>query len=310
MIMLITIIQKANPALTIGLAALSIGLELVVILYNHAYRSGSHVNPSVTLCVMIRNIQAFPLNERKTVMMYFISQYFGGIMSGLLAWLIGGKEAAAIYPYVQLDTSVGYNLFRAWIAEVTFTWFLCATVCYVATDKRSFENPYYGLSIGLSVTVGIVCIAPISGCCLNCAVWLGAVIPAVATDQTAAHGLTDAWIYWTAPFVGAALAGILFNIFDGQESQIKEESRRLIGGNQRSNRGNTEMSSHHSNKNNEFVLNIFIILQQQYIHYNSQLILGHQIIQLNIVNSAIYYKNIYIHWITNASLLHIIFIFI
>ena len=217
--------------------SLSIGLGLGLIIYNYGYISGAHVNPAVTLAIMIRDIPAFPLSDKGQIIMYFISQYLGGMFGGIIATIIGilytnnilyiislhflciqytknqhnyntkqkgGDKAAAVYPTVfksEDDIGDGYLLFQAFIGETFFTYLLCSTVLHVATDKRQSKNQFYGLAIGLSLSLGIACIGPISGCCLNTSVWLGTVIPAIITNQIP-YGLGDAWVYWAATFLG------------------------------------------------------------------------------------------------------------
>eukprot|EP00483_Globobulimina_turgida_P001519 UN01521 len=137
-----------------------------------------------------------------------------------MAWYIGGDKAAAIYPTVWQDPEKYDDvnlLFQAFIGEIFFTSLLAGTVCYTATDKRQSKNQFYGLSIGLTLSLGIACIGPISGCCLNTAVYLGTVIPAVITGQTG-NGITDLWVYWIGTFLGGIIAGLWFNAFNGKES--------------------------------------------------------------------------------------------
>ena len=81
--------------------------------------------------------------------------------------------------------------------------------------KRVAGNQYFGMQIGLTLSVSIVCIGRISGSCLNSAVWLGTVIPAIATDQIK-HNLSDAWLYWIATLLAGLVSGLLFNLFNGQ----------------------------------------------------------------------------------------------
>lgn len=198
--------------------SLSIGLGLGLIIYNYGYISGAHVNPAVTLAIMIRNIPAFPLSDKGQIAMYFISQYLGGIFGGIIATIIGGDKAAAVYPTVfqsEGDVENGYLLFQAFIGEAFFTYLLCSTVLHVATDKRQDGNQFYGLAIGLSLALGVACIGPISGCCLNTSVWLGTVVPALLTNQVP-YGLADAWVYWVGTFLGGAVAGLWFNAVNGR----------------------------------------------------------------------------------------------
>ena len=193
---------------------LSIGLGLGLLIYNFGYISGGHLNPSVTMALIIRNVPGFPLFERGQVIMYFVSQYLGGICGGLIAWLIGGDDAASVYPTVwqeESDYDDATVLVQGFIAEFFFTYLLCATVCHTATDERQSGNQFYGLSIGLTLSLSVACIGPISGSCLNTAVWLGTVIPAILTDQTG-NGLGDAWVYWIATFLG--IINVVFLLYD------------------------------------------------------------------------------------------------
>ncbi len=69
--------------------SLSIGLGLAILVYIYGYISGAHLNPAVTMAIIIRNIPEFPISERGQVAMYFVSQYLGGICGGMIAWIIG-----------------------------------------------------------------------------------------------------------------------------------------------------------------------------------------------------------------------------
>ena len=69
--------------------SLSIGLGLGLLIYNYGYISGAHLNPAVTMAIIMRNIPDFPLSDRGQVLMYFVSQYLGGIFGGIMASVIG-----------------------------------------------------------------------------------------------------------------------------------------------------------------------------------------------------------------------------
>eukprot|EP01084_Bolivina_argentea_P127219 225040_1 len=208
--------------------ALAIGLGLGIMIFNAGHISGGMYNPSVTLAVIVRNIPEFPRSDKAQIIIYFLVQYLGGICGGLFSWLIGGKQSAAVYPTVYQDPMYyddTHRLIQAFFGEFFFTFLLTSTVIYTATDKRAAGNQYFGLCIGLSLSVAIVCIGRISGCALNSAVWVGAVITAFITDQIN-HDLTDCWIYLTAPFLGGIAAGVLFNLFNGPESLDSGASKK------------------------------------------------------------------------------------
>lgn len=211
----------SNAGFDAGGTALSIGLGLGLLIYTFGSISGAHLNPSVTIALLIRAPEGFDTSDWPMAIMYLISQYSGGLAGGMIAWFIGGKAAASKYPTVwQTPESVDdqHLLMQALVGEIIFTFLLCSTVIHTATDKRQAGNNYYGLAIGLTLVLGVSCIGPISGCCLNSAVWLGTVVPAVMTHQIA-HRINDFWIYWVGTFAGGVLAGLWYNMFHKEDKE-------------------------------------------------------------------------------------------
>ena len=196
--------------------SISIGAGLCCIIYTYGYISKAHYNPSITLAFTIRNIDAWPRSDYCQIAMYYVAEYLGGIFGGLIAWMIGGDEVAMVYPTALNNGSSESVYFRAFMAEFIFTFFLAAVILHVATDQRQAKNQFYGAAIGLVVTTSIMCIGEISGSCLNSAVWLGCAIPAMLASDSI--DLSDAWIYWTAPFIGAAVCALSFNVIFGKNS--------------------------------------------------------------------------------------------
>lgn len=216
-------VPSGSPA-----TALVIGLGLGIWIFNTGHISGGMHNPSVTMAVMARNIPGSGFQLRSDywhIFMYLLCQYLGGIVGGLCAWVIGGEESAAVYPTVfQLPAHYddGFRLFQAFFGEFLFTFLLTSTVIYTATDKRVSGNNYFGMQIGLTLSVSIVCIGRISGSAINSAVWLGCVIPAIATGQVQ-HNLSDAWIYWVATLLAGLVSGLLFNLLNGDAAAVQKK---------------------------------------------------------------------------------------
>lgn len=69
--------------------SLSIGLGLGLLIYNYGYISGAHLNPAVTMAIIIRNIPDFPVSDKGQIIMYFVSQYSGAVFGGIVATIIG-----------------------------------------------------------------------------------------------------------------------------------------------------------------------------------------------------------------------------
>jgi len=204
--------------------ALAIGLGLAIMINNLGHISGAQFNPSVAIAVLVRNTPAFPRSDKTRIAMYFLMQFLGGIVGGLLAWMID-EDSTGVYPTVYQSAEYygsTSRLLSAFAGEIVFTFLLTSTVLYTATDARVAGNQYFGLSIGLSLTVAIVCIGRLSGCCLNAAVWLGTVIPAVLDDKVE-FDLSDAWVYWVGPAMGGLIAGFLFNLFNKKVADKKQD---------------------------------------------------------------------------------------
>ena len=81
-------------------------------------------------------------------------------------------------------------------ASVFATFFLCFVVLQVATNSLVAGNNFFGLAIGFTVTAMAVAVGPVSG---------GAFNPAIDLLGLALGG--KHYIYWSAPFIGAILAG-------------------------------------------------------------------------------------------------------
>ena len=196
------------------------------IIYAYGYISCAHFNPAVTLAFTIRNVDKWPRSDYAQIIMYLIVEYLGGITGGLLGWAIGGKNAAFVYPSSLNNNS---SLFQAFIAELIFTFILATVILHIATDKRQAKNQFYGIAIGLVVTASIMCIGKVSGCCLNSAVYLGTIIPAIFASlvdpDSDGIDLSDCWIYIIAPFLGAALAALLFNCLFDKGSRKQSDDR-------------------------------------------------------------------------------------
>lgn len=202
--MFLIIFVKLGGTFDTKTAALSIGFGLALLVYIFGYISGAHLNPNVSIAILCQKQPTFSLRkDRGMVFLYFVSQILGAIAGGFLSWAVGGNAVAAAYPTVPGDDIM--SLLSAMIAEFIFTFLLCTVVLHVAVDPRTQPNHYYGLCIGIALTLGITCIGPISGCCLNTAVWIGNVVPAALTGQIKRY-FKDGWVYWLATTLGMGIS--------------------------------------------------------------------------------------------------------
>ena len=178
---------------TLGVA-LAFGLSVVAMAYAIGGISGCHINPAITLGVMLSGRMS-----KKDAVMYMCFQVLGAIIgSCILSALVasGGHDGPT------LTGSNGYDngeMLQAFIAETVFT-FIFVLVVLGATDSKRGAGNLAGLAIGLTlVLVHIVCI-PITGTSVNPARSIG---PALIEGGRAIEQL---WLFIAAPFLGAILS--------------------------------------------------------------------------------------------------------
>ena len=185
------------------LAPLLIGSALMVLVYMGGQVSGAHYNPAVTLAVYLRG-NKMPGGE---ILPYMTSQVLGGIAGAYIAQMILGQTFAP----APADTATS---FTALLTEVIFTFTLALTVLNVATSRYNPGNSYYGLAIGFAIVVGVGAGGPVSGGVYNPAVGIGA---SLINAFVGGGDLTRLWLYLVGPFVGGALAALVFRVQEGKE---------------------------------------------------------------------------------------------
>lgn len=190
-----TIVGAVNADST--LAPIAIGFTLMVLVYATGHISGAHLNPAVSLAVLIRG--AIGVTD---FVSYVVAQLIGGALGALLA--------LAIWPAAETAVEFAPGTGAAFTAEAVVTFILAFVVLNVATSKDNDGNSFYGLAIGGTVTAGAIAVGGISGGGFNPAVALG----------LAVHGefaWSNMWVYAVAPLVGAALAAIAFRLLNAHD---------------------------------------------------------------------------------------------
>jgi aquaporin Z len=191
--------------LTIGLvvvsqqpmAPLPIGAVLMVMVYMGGHVSGAHYNPAVTLAVLLRK-----RIDGVEAAAYMVAQMGGAILAALATYALTGQNFVAT-PAQAAPLSV------AIVVEVLFTFALALVVLNVATARETEGNSFYGLAIGFTVMAGAFAGGPISGGAFNPAVGIG---PALVAAALGGVPVGHVWIYLVGPFLGAALAAVVFAV--------------------------------------------------------------------------------------------------
>lgn len=173
---------------------LTFGLVLVALAYAIGPVSGCHVNPAVTLGVLIaRRISPVEAGG------YVVAQLAGGVLGGLLLDLMVGGTVRDNTDGLG-SNAYGENISTggAFALEIVLT-FLLVFVVLLVTGPGA-EPGLGGLAIGLSLAaihfVGI----PLDGTSVNPARSLG---PALFAGGSA---ISQLWVFLLAPLVGALVA--------------------------------------------------------------------------------------------------------
>lgn len=188
---------------TLGVA-LAFGLSVVAMAYTIGGVSGCHINPAITLGVLLSGRM-----KGKEAGMYMLFQVIGAIIGSAILYLLVSTGSH------NGPTTTGANSFgddmmlQAFIAEAVFT-FIFVLVVLGSTDSDKGAGNLAGLAIGLTlVLVHIVCI-PITGTSVNPARSIG---PALFQGGEA---LSQLWLFIVAPFVGAALSAGVWKVFSSK----------------------------------------------------------------------------------------------
>ncbi len=189
--------------------ALAFGLTVTGLAYAIGPISGCHINPAATvgLCLAGR----FPATS---VLPYICAQLLGGVCgAGLLLLILSGKlqgydaVAAGLGQNGWGDGYLGgYGLISAFVMEAVAT-FIFMTVILQATSKNA-NIVMAPVAIGSTLTVIIFVMINVTGVSLNPARSLG---PAVFVGGKA---LGQLWLFFVAPALGAAVAGLWFRRLD------------------------------------------------------------------------------------------------
>jgi aquaporin Z len=204
------VLAAAFPDLGIGFhgVALAFGLTVLTMAFAIGHISGCHLNPAVSVGLMVG--KRFPARELPG---YVIAQVLGAIVAAAILFVIAsGKPGFALGSFAAngyADHSPGgYSLLACLVAEVVLT---CMFLMIIlgATDRRAPQG-FAPIAIGLALTLIHLVGIPVTNTSVNPARSTG---PALFVGGWA---LQQLWLFWIAPIVGAAIAGILYPAIAGE----------------------------------------------------------------------------------------------
>lgn len=204
--------EATNFPLGIGLVGVSLafGLTVVTMAYAIGHISGCHLNPAVSIGLFAGG--RFPASQ---LFPYIIAQVLGAIVAaGVLYVIASGKagyEGGLASNGFGAHSPGGYTLIAALICEIVMT-FIFLIIILGATDKRAPAG-FAPIAIGLALTLIHLISIPVTNTSVN---------PARSTGPALFEGgiaLTQLWLFWVAPIIGAVIAGIVYKtVFEDSSS--------------------------------------------------------------------------------------------
>lgn len=197
------VLAAAYPQLGIGFAgvALAFGLTVLTMAYAVGHISGGHFNPAVTV-----GLWAGGRFSASDVIPYIVTQVVAAIAAAAVLYLIAsGKPdfvagGFASNGYGALSPGK-YSLLACFVTEVVATFFFLFII--LGATSALAPTGFAPIAIGLGLTLVHLFSVPVTNASVN---------PARSTGPALFGGaeyLGQLWLFWVAPMIGAALAGIV-----------------------------------------------------------------------------------------------------
>ena len=216
---LVLVVMGCGTAMLVGcdavegsgylLTALAFGLVIVGMAYCVGNISGCHINPAVSLGVLINGGMTF-------------REFLGYIVSQILGALAGAGLLFAIFDLGKVTdmtggfgsnglAGVGDNAIAGLVVEVVLTFIFVLTILGV-TSKKANHGSFGGLVIGLTLTLVHILGIGLTGTSVNPARSIGPAVMAAINGNAAPLGAL--WVFIVGPLVGAALAAVTYKLLE------------------------------------------------------------------------------------------------
>jgi aquaporin Z len=200
------VLAAAFPNVGIGLLGVSLafGLTVLTMAFAIGHISGCHLNPAVSLGLVVGG--RFKSSDFAP---YVIAQVAGAVLAAAVLYFIASGQAgfdpaaSGLASNGYADHSPGkYSIAAGFVTEVVMT-FMFLIIILGATDDRAPKG-FAPIAIGLGLTLIHLISIPVTNTSVNPARSTG---PALIVGGWA---LQQLWLFWVAPLVGAALAGVAY----------------------------------------------------------------------------------------------------
>ena len=195
------------------LTAFAFGLVIVAMAYSIGNISGCHINPAVSLAVLINGGMS-----GKDFVGYVIAQILGALAgSGILAaiFALGGvTDMTGGYGSNGL-AGVGGSYIAGLIVEIVLTFIFVMAILGVTSSKAG-HGSFGGIVIGFSLVLVHILGIGLTGTSVNPARSIGpAIVAAISGNVTP---LAQLWVFIVGPLIGAALAAVIYKALEKEKA--------------------------------------------------------------------------------------------
>lgn len=179
------------------LTALAFGLVIVGMAYCVGNISGCHINPAVSLGVLIKGGMTG-------------SEFVGYVLSQCAGSLLGSAILAIIFTLGGVNGSIAAGL----VVEIVLTFIFVLTILGV-TDSKAGHGSFGGLIIGLTLVLVHILGIGLTGTSVNPARSLFPAVFAAIFDND--QPIKELWVFIVGPFAGSALAAFTYKFLSAEK---------------------------------------------------------------------------------------------
>ena len=194
------------------LTALAFGLAIVACAYSIGNVSGCHVNPAVSLGVLLSGRMS-----GKDFVGYVIAQVLGAIFGALLLMAIfstgGVQDLTGGFGSNGL-AGVHGSVAAGVLVEIILTFVFIMSILGVTSDKAG-HGSFGGLVIGLTLVFVHILGIGLTGTSVNPARSIGPALIAAINGNSEPLGCL--WVFIVAPLIGGALAAFCYSFLAGKD---------------------------------------------------------------------------------------------
>ncbi|MCD7950449.1 MAG: aquaporin [Erysipelotrichaceae bacterium] len=182
------------------LTALAFGLVIVAMAYSIGNISGCHINPAVSIAMLIRGQLSMT-----DFIGYVISQCIGSALGCVVLGVVFGFDCGFGANQVQAGWTNGTEM-GALIVEIILTFVFVLAI--IGVTSKTENSAVSGIVIGLTLTLVHILGIALTGTSVNPA---RSLMPALFAGGTA---LAQVWIFIVGPLIGGALAAVVYSFLE------------------------------------------------------------------------------------------------